>query len=111
MANGEIIRELREIVQGDSQITAKTANRLTLAALADVLENQKIAAQERKELRENPAVKLGFFYREHPKRVYLFLAIFLSLMNVWFVSGFRQPILRGLFVWIGMPQEIVDLIP
>ena len=82
MANGEMIHELREIVQDERQISAKTANRLTLAALADVLENQKTAAAERNDLKENPMVRVGFFMEKYPRRSLIVLIILLTILVV-----------------------------
>ena len=82
MANGEMIIELREILEGDRQISSKTANRLTLAALADVLENQKKAAADRDEIRKNPMVRVGFFIEKHQKTSAIISILLLSVLVI-----------------------------
>ena len=108
MANGEMINELREIVQAERQISSKTANRLTLAALADVLDNQKKAAEERQSLKDNPMVRVGFFMEKHPQRSIVLLALLLSILVVPHLAEFWQFLWPIAAKWFELPPEIFN---
>lgn len=122
MTNGKMIDELSEILNDKNQINSRTANRLTLAAMKEILQNQQESRQiyeslfeeakrEREKLQNNLAVQAGFFIEQHPKRFLLFVVLFLTFINAFYISGFRQPILKGIFTILGVPPELIEIIP
>lgn len=107
----EIIEEVRHLLENGAHISAQAASRLTLALLVDIKNDQEEASKNQKKILENPMVRFGFFWKEHPKRVILWGVGLFMAINAWFVSGWRQPILKGILTTLGFPPEVVDMVP
>lgn len=150
MANGDLLRELRSIAQGDDPIPAKAFNRLVISGLVQLhdqvngLEKQitnrvdglekdlsGYREQYRDErvkqtdmladvkrsldqlsasvlavtgLRNNLAVQVGDFVRNHPRLSFALFVAFLVAANFWFISDFRKAIL----VSVGLSPDLVN---
>ena len=59
------------------------------------------------EVRRNPFFIAGKYAKEYPKRSALWMAALFMVINMWFVSGWRQPVLVAIFKWLGLPEELV----
>jgi len=102
-ANGEVIRELRQIINSDERIDQRTALRLQMAATVSIYE---MIENIRTEISNNPMIQLGQFIKQHPRVTAFAGAVFLLVANLWFISGFR----RGVLEWVGAPDEIIRLL-
>ena len=118
MANGDILRELRQIVSEDRQITTRTTSRLVMAALAELLENRE---NDKAELAEtfkslkadincfaiNPSIRFGKFITSHPKIMAIFsIAIFVVLI----VPHLTEAYIWGkalVEMWLGLPGGLI----
>ena len=103
MANGETLNELRDMLGNGDTIPVKAVNRLTLAALADVLETQKEIKAAVLKLSENPLVRAGFFIASHERLALAVLLLLLMILvlphaaDVWdWVSAFVSK-------WLDLP--------
>ena len=57
----------------------------------------------KKEVRRNPFFIAGNFARSNPKTAMTLAVIVMLIINMWFVSGWRRPLL----IWLGIPPELV----
>ena len=134
--NGEMLDELRRIASGENPIPQKQANRLLIAAMVGVVEEftnlrkdlvdsrkivadalkveQEINRAEHQEIKNalagvnlNPAIILGAWVKQHPKAAAAAFLVLFVLLNMWFVSDFRGPLLEA----VGFPSPLVTAIP
>lgn len=127
--NGEMLSELRRIAESENPVPQKQANRLMLAAMVSLISDiqslrtalmngQETAKEERQAIRRelmaeietvksNPAILLGIWVKKNPKIALLTFLLLFAIINIWFVSDFRGPVLEAL----GLPNPLVVLIP
>ena len=59
--------------------------------------------QLREEVKKNPLYNLGNFIRTNPRTFGILVAVVFIVINMWFVSGWRRPLL----LWLGLPEELI----
>ena len=94
MANGEIIAEVRQMLEGKNEITTKSALRLILALQAQFYEDfdevKKMVKDHEAKLCEVEKSSIVIWIEKHPKAAAGILA------GAWFVSTLLDP--RDLFL-------------
>ena len=79
MANGELLKEIDELVKED-KIKPDVAMRLILLSVQRLLDGQEVALKERQAVRHTSVVRVSFFLDRHPKLAFSLLAAFLSIL-------------------------------
>ena len=95
MSNGDVIGEVRRMIDSHEKINEDVFKRMMLVLLTDIY--TKI---------DNPLVRLGVYIQKHPKTAAFGVCIFLLSLNLWFVTGLRA----GVMEWLGMPQSLIDFL-
>ncbi len=129
MSNGEILKQLLLMANAEEPPPVKVMIPIMLAAMAEMLQNQKKQDEILEKLPEligcavepikasvelvkkNILVKLGGFIVEHKKTSAILSVLFFVLANWWFVSGWRRPALQGLLRVLGAPEEWIVNVP
>lgn len=75
-------------------------SRITFVVLKTIYEDVR---QLRTQVNSNPFYSLGNFIRSNPRTFAILLAIVFIILNAWFVSGWRRPLL----IWLGIPEELI----
>lgn len=75
-------------------------SRITFVVLKTIYEDVR---ELREEVKVNPIYNLGNFIRANPRTFAILLAILFIVINAWFVSGWRRPLL----IWLGLPEELI----
>ena len=112
MANSSaVFREISEMLESDveSRLTLQQRDRLLLAAMSD-LHKEIVSMDQRfeklfeldKRVARLEEKSIVLWAEKHPKLALTLLAVFLALLNMWFVSDFRKAILAAL----GLPTEL-----
>jgi hypothetical protein len=114
----DLEQQIRRLVD-DGSISDRDAIRLILASQAEILaamrmmqqslEERRMAVDRRMILLEQQMAEFEHYMREYPSITWLlrhrtketitFIVLVFVLLSLWFVSGFRQPILD----WLGLP--------
>jgi hypothetical protein len=104
--NGNIIKEIKDILDRDAASIDDTAyKRLMLAAMLqqyDMIESATSAlkAQER---RVDDMERIVKFPQRHPYAFSVICSVAVLVSNLWFVAGWRKPILSAL----GLPSALI----
>ena len=113
MTDGELTEAVREMLTSGRRMSQANVNRLVLSMLADIRKTQAdITAQQTeqdKRIRELEGANIVFFIRRRPKLSALYLALLLLVLNTWFVSGWRRPVIQAAlqFAGIDVPAELI----
>ena len=114
----DLEQQIRRLVD-DGSISDRDAIRLTLAGQAEILgairsiqkslEERREVVNKRMILLEQRQAEFEYYMREYPSITWLlrhrtketitFIVFVFVILSLWFVSGFRQPILD----WLGLP--------
>jgi hypothetical protein len=121
LMNGtNLMKEIRKFAQ-EEKLDADEGLRITLAAIADVLENQHemgsridkqgvtftVALEKHmKYVKDNIMFKVGLFIRHNRKLFWALVGLTFILSNLWFVPELRVGV-ATLLVPLGFPMEWV----
>lgn len=62
-----------------------------------------LIVEELNVIRSNFFFRLAKFIQQNPRTAGILFAVILVTINLWFVSGFRRPLL----IWLGIPSDLV----
>lgn len=105
----QVQAETSEVIVGmqEEKNTAKEERKELTDSIEDIhKELQDLNKKLEKSVFGNPLVKIGTFIEENPKIAAFFFTLFVIVMNLWFVSGFR----RAVLLFLHVPPEIVDAV-
>lgn len=115
MANGELLKELKEMSENEEKaIPTKTMNRLILTAMVELyekIESIKVSQNQCTEtiveaikpIKKNPLYILGEHIQRNPKFFVMLFVLILLLSNLWFIDEIRYQVLLLLKV----PEGII----
>jgi hypothetical protein len=133
MSNGDVLVEIRSMLEAEKPINTRVCNRLMLVVMSDlytkiadlksgqaeiasVVAGAEVKRQEILKtiddklavITNNPAIKFGVLVKEHPRLVrnlFLFLVILIIIAsNLWFIPHFRM----GIMEWLNMPDSLIE---
>jgi len=98
-------KELHEMM--DSSTSTLTSLRQCIDGFkVDVSENLASLNKVKEQLDKNIFIKFGNLANDSPKTFWAIISALFVMLNLWFISGFRQAILLLLRV----PPEIIDML-
>lgn len=113
MTNGELNQAVTEMLTGGKRMAQTDVNRLVLSMLADIRARQKdiIEAQQdhARRVKALEDASIVFFIRAHKKTSAIIFIAGLFVLNAWFVSGWRQPLIKAMLGMVGIdiPEELI----
>jgi len=106
MANGELLEKIDDLLEQD-KIEPSAALRILLTTNKEILVGQKAAGEERKALKENPLVRVGFFLQNNPKSGYIILLAITAILLIPHIAEtyfWGKTIIEG---WLGLPAGLL----
>lgn len=106
----KLVSELLEKANGNGEISLKDRDLILLAVLKDQMAAQLNLAEKvekllqlEKDVQEMKKKILVNWIQAHPKLAGLILIVLFVMINAWFVSDFRKPLLSLL----GLPADLI----
>lgn len=95
-----LLEEIETLTREGEKLSPEVRDRLILRTLGSVLErlNEVDAKQEALE-----KTSIGLWVRNNPKMATTVIGIGFILLNLWFVSDFRKPVMTAL----GLPSDLI----
>jgi hypothetical protein len=114
MTDNELTNEVRAILQGAARtIPQAHVNRIVLAMLDDIRKKQteiiNAQGEHAKRIKELEDKSLVMFAQRRPAVAVGMGMVLLTLLNAWFVSSWRRPLVQiiGEIVGLDIPEELI----